>query len=169
MQMGSNGTVENGVSYAACICNGAEMEGQDKCGFHTEDARSYTITCNSGYTLQVGPQIFPLPQYPLAHVNNALADHDQILSCHHHCASVATPGGRLIMLLILGRAEGMSKCMLWAAELWLSKVAEIVRTLQAVAGALHVGWSSVASGHNHNMPGVCCIFASVILQPLKPL
>ncbi|KAK9853882.1 hypothetical protein WJX84_009959 [Apatococcus fuscideae] len=57
LQMGSNGTVENGVSYAACICNGAEMEGQDKCGFHTEDARSYTITCNSGYTLQGAQQV----------------------------------------------------------------------------------------------------------------
>lgn len=52
VQVGGSMTVDNGVAYTACVCDGPEVEGQDKCAFHAQDERTATVTCDSGYTLQ---------------------------------------------------------------------------------------------------------------------
>ncbi len=60
VQVGSDEAVQHGVAYSACVCDGLEQEGQDKCAFHPQDAGSATITCNTGYTLQAHPSILSL-------------------------------------------------------------------------------------------------------------
>ncbi|KAK9833016.1 hypothetical protein WJX74_004561 [Apatococcus lobatus] len=57
LQMDSSKAVANGLAYAACVCDGPEVEGEDKCAFHPQDQRTATITCNSGYTLQGAQQL----------------------------------------------------------------------------------------------------------------